>query len=239
MNILITGGTGGLGSEIVKILAQNTSNRVFFTYSKSLDKALSLCELNTNTESFHCDFSNPNSVEDFIDKISTIEIDVLINNAAIGFDKQYFHKLDHNVFLQSYQQNIIPTIQITQAFLVKARKRKFGKIINIISSANVNTPPIGWSEYVANKAYLQSLSNSWATENIRFNVTSNSISPSFMLTDLTSNTDSRIVEQMLENHPLKRILSPVEVAEAVLFYSKCSQQINGTNLVINAGNDLL
>lgn len=140
--------------------------------------------------------------------------------------------------MKSFQQNIIPTIRITQAFITQARKRKFGKIINIISSANINRPPIGWSEYVANKAYLLSLSKSWATENIKFNISSNAISPGFMLTSLTADTDERIVEQMTEAHPLKKLLTTKEVAETVEFYTRCSQQINGTNLVINAGNDL-
>src|ERR1019366_7084787 len=118
------------------------------------------------------------------------------------------------------------------------RKKKFGKIINIISSALVNKPPIGWSEYVANKSYLLAMSKAWAAECIKFNITSNSISPSFMLTNLTSDTDERVIEQMKEEHPLKRLLTTDEVAEAVVFFTKSSQQINGTNLVINAGTEI-
>ncbi len=239
MNILITGGSSGLGAEIVKELSQENSNTVYFTYSKSAEQAKALSTSKDNIKAVHCDFKDESSVDKFIAEIQTINPDVLINNAVIGFEKQYFHKTDFAVFQKSFQQNIIPAIKITQAFLIQARKKKFGKIINIISAANINKPPIGWSEYVANKAYSLSLSKSWATENIKFNVTSNSISPGFMLTNLTSDTDERIVEQMIENHPLKKLLTIKEVAEAVRFYTTCSQQINGTNLVMNAGNDFL
>lgn len=239
MNILITGGSTGLGAAIVLELSNNKSNNVYFTYSKSIEKAAQLCAANSNIKAFKCDFTDESSVNNLLSEIDSINFDVLINNAIIGFEKQYFHKTAIEVFTNSFLYNIIPTIKITQAFLLKARKNKFGKIINLISSANINKPPIGWSEYVANKAYLLSLSNSWATENSRFNITSNAISPSFMVTNLTSDTDDRIVEQMIESHPMKKLLTTKEVAETIAFYTTCSQQINGTNLVINAGTDLL
>lgn len=238
MNILITGGSTGLGAEIVKELASNPENNLFFTYSKSNEKANKISESGENIQAIHCDFKDDVSVTAFLSEINRIQPDVLINNAVIGYEKQYFHKTDAAVFYNSFLHNIIPAIKITQAFLLLARKRKFGKIINIISSANINKPPIGWSEYVANKAYLLSLSKSWATENIKFNITSNCISPAFMQTALTADTDDRIVEQMIEVHPFKKLLSTKEVAEAVAFFTTCSQQINGTNLIINAGNDL-
>jgi len=239
MNILVTGGSSGLGAEIVKELSQQENNTVYFTFAKSADKAKQLSETKNNIKFFPCDFTDETSIDHFLNELQKLDIDILINNAVVGFEKQYFHKTSAEVFHKSFQQNILPTIKITQAFLTKARKKKFGKIINIISSANINKPPIGWSEYVANKAYLLSLSKSWATENIKFNITSNAISPSFMLTNLTSETDERIVEQMIENHPLKKILTTVEVAQAVVFLVNCSQQINGTNMIMNAGNDLL
>lgn len=78
-------------------------------------------------------------------------------------------------------------------------------------------PPIGSSTYIANKAYLEKLTKVWAIENSKFNITSNSISPSFMQTKLTSEIDERIIEQIISNHPLKKLLTVDEVAETVLF----------------------
>lgn len=238
MKILITGGSTGLGAEIVSLLAQNNSNLVYFTYATSKEKALQLAA-KENINAIHCDFTNENSVDIFCESLAQIQPDILINNAAVGFEKQYFHKIAFHIFLQSFQQNVISTLKITQAFILQARKKKFGKIINIISSATVNKPPIGWSEYVANKAYLLSMNKSWATENIKFNISSNAISPAFMLTNFTASTDERVIEQMIEAHPLKKLLTPKETAETVLFFTTCTQHINGTHLIINAGNDLL
>ena len=74
------------------------------------------------------------------------------------------------------------------------KKKRKGKIITILTSFLLNSPPIGSSSYVANKAYLKSLTKSWANENIKFNVTSNTISPSFMQTNFTSDVDERIID---------------------------------------------
>ncbi|MNE75886.1 3-oxoacyl-[acyl-carrier-protein] reductase FabG1 [compost metagenome] len=102
----------------------------------------------------------------------------------------------------------------------------------------LNTPPLGASSYVANKAYLGSLVKSWATENAKFNISSNAISPSFMQTNLTSDVDERIIEQIVNDHPLKKILTVEEVAESVLFLTNASSQINGVDIVLNAGTNI-
>ena len=60
-----------------------------------------------------------------------------------------------------------------------------------------------------------------------------------MLTNLTAMTDERVVEDMKSAHPLKRILSTDEVSEAVLYFTNCSQQVNGVNLIINAGTHVI
>ena len=98
---------------------------------------------------------------------------------------------------------------------------------------------MGLSEYVANKVYLHSLSKSWAVENSAFGITSNCISPSIMMTNLTKNIDKRLVEGMIESNPNKSLLNEDEVAEGVCFFVNASSQINGTNLIINAASNLL
>jgi NAD(P)-dependent dehydrogenase (short-subunit alcohol dehydrogenase family) len=137
--------------------------------------------------------------------------------------------------LTDFKNNLIPVIEITQEILNNFRKKKSGKIITVLSSALIDLPPIGSSVYVANKAYLEKLTKVWAAENVKYNITSNSISPSFMQTKLTSEVDERIIEQMLDNHPLKKLLTVEEVAETVLFLTNASSHINGIDIVMNSG----
>ena len=134
---------------------------------------------------------------------------------------------------------MISTLIITQKFLSIRRKLKGGKIVNILTSYLINKPPVGLSEYVANKSYLLSMSKSWAIENINFNITSNSISPSFMLTNLTADTDQRVLDTMIDQYPNKSLLETDEVARVVDFILSATNHINGQNFIINAGSDLV
>jgi NAD(P)-dependent dehydrogenase (short-subunit alcohol dehydrogenase family) len=236
MNILVTGGASGLGGAVTKILAKDSNNNVYFSYKNSYVEAKKIEAEFSNAIAIPCDFGDNNALKVFIDKISQFDLDVLVNNAYNGdYLKTYFHKISSNDFLIDFKENIIPVVEITQSVIANFRKKKQGKIITVLSTALVNTPPIGSSVYVANKAYLKKLTKVWAVENSKFNITSNSVSPSFMETNLTSKFDNRIIEQMIEAHPFKKILTIDEVAETVLFLTSASSQINGVDILLNAG----
>lgn len=239
MNILVTGGASGLGEAITRILARDSENTVYFTYSNSVANAHKIEFEFSNTVSVRCDFKNSSEVQSLVNKIDDLKLDVLINNAYCGSPiTTYFHKIPEDTFSSEFMFNIMPTILITQAVINSFRKKKKGKVITILTSFLLNTPPLGASSYVANKAYLGSLVKSWATENAKFNISSNSISPSFMQTNLTSDVDERIIEQIVNDHPLKKILTVEEVAESVLFLTNASSQINGVDIVLNAGTNI-
>ena len=211
----------------------------YFTFHKSVTNAEKICADFNNVTSFKCDFKDFQQLTSLIDTINQLDLDVLVNNAYNGyFLTSHFHKISSDHILDDFKDNIIPTIKITQSAINSFRKKKSGKIITILTSALVNVPPIGSSIYVANKAYLEKLTKVWANENIKFNISSNSISPSFMMTNLTADTDERILEQITGSHPLKKMLSVGEVAEAVFFFTRASPHINGVDLVINAGMHL-
>jgi NAD(P)-dependent dehydrogenase (short-subunit alcohol dehydrogenase family) len=235
----VTGGASGVGEAITRSLAADAKNRIYFTFNRSGDKAKAIENEFPSAKGIHCDFTDEVGFNRFIELIPSFEIDVLVNNAITGIRKQHFHKIKADEFLDSFTVNVIPVIRITQACLLGFRKRKSGKVITILTSYLVNRPPKGLSEYVANKAYLRSLCKSWAGENAHFNISSNSVSPSMMLTQLTSDTDERVLEQIIEAHPLKRLVTPIEVAEAVRFLIQASAHINGVDLLMNGGSDVV
>ncbi len=237
MKILVTGGGSGLGKSITTALAKDENNIVYFTYNTSFFNAKEIEKEYKNTVSIKCDFKNINELNELKEKIEDFNLDLLVNNAYSGEAiKTYFHKIPTTEFQTDFTNNILPTVIITQSVISSFRKnKKSGKIITILSSFLMNSPPTGASIYVANKAYLKSLVNSWATENIKFNISSNSISPSFMQTNLTKDVDERIIEQMKDSHPLKRLLKIEEVAETVVFLKNSSSQINGIDIPLNAG----
>lgn len=235
MNILITGGASGLGEIITRTISRNPKNKVYFTFKSSKRSSLKIESDFPNSKSIYCDFENIKSVNSLCDKIEKLNIDTLINNAYTGKPIYgYFHKVLKKNFEGDFLNNIIPTIIITQTAIKKFRKLKKGKIITVLTSFLAGSPPIGSSVYVANKAYLKSLSKSWASENKNYNITSNTISPSFMLTNFTSDVDERIIEQKIKSHPLKKILTTYEVAEIISYMITASDHLNGQDILINA-----
>ncbi|TNE54217.1 MAG: SDR family oxidoreductase [Bacteroidetes bacterium] len=239
MKVLITGGASGLGEALSRSLSSEQDLQVYATYCHSEEKAKKIASEFSNLTMIKCDFGNADELSSLCEQISEWDIDVLIHNAYSGtFLGKHFHKTDINQFQEEFQRNVLPVLQLTQAAITHFRKKKFGKIINVLSAALVGNPPIGSAMYVANKAYLQKMTQLWATENARFNISSNSISPAFMRTNFTDFMDERMVEQIEQGHPLKKLLEPKEVAPAVLYFVRASQQVNGTDLLINAGSSI-
>ena len=239
MKILVTGGASGLGKAIVEKLAGRETNLVYFTYNSSKESAMALEGQYPNTRSIRLDFRLEESINAFLLQLTELEPDALVNNALNGFTQIHFHKFDSAVFESSFKVNVSPVLKIAQKFIEISRKRKGGRIITILTSAIINRPPIGFSEYIANKAYLHSMTKSWAVENAAFGITSNCISPSLMLTPLMSDMDKRVIENMTRETGGKTLLNETEVAAAVEFLLEATTHINGNNLIINDAKDII
>lgn len=239
MNIIVTGGTSGLGCEIVKSLAGINGSKILFTFCHDEVKKNQLLQEYENVDAVKVDYSDPGSVSSFVSDIKNINPDILINNTYVGNPQgTYFHKTTSKDFHNSFIRNILPTIEITQAAISVFRKKKFGKIITILTAYLIDNPPMGFSIYTAEKAYLKQLSVCWSRENSRFNISSNCILPEYMNTGF-GNSDDRTVEMIRDNHPLHELLSPAEVAEMVSFLCVASQQINGAMIPINAAQHIM
>jgi 3-oxoacyl-[acyl-carrier protein] reductase len=239
MNILITGGASGIGIALTEKIAQNKDYKIFATYCRSEIAAKELSEKYPNVEVRHCDYTLEGDLKELCLEIKDMDLDVLVNNALCGLTKNHFHKIKYQEFSDSFKHNVLSTISVTQKAIQLFRKKRSGKIITLLTSFVVSKPPLGLSEYIANKSYLLSMSKSWASENSAFNIISNCISPSFIQTPLNKSVDERVIEQMVDEHPLKRLLTSEEVAESVCYLIEASAHINGQNLILNAGEGIV
>ena len=238
MKILLTGGASGLGLDLFEKLS-SAGHSVIFTYNGSLEQADKNLINSPNSRKFHCNFKDSQSVEKFVSQIVEFDIDVLINNALPMINGTQFQKTQINSLSDSFNWNVIPVLKITQACIAHFRKKKSGRIITILTSYLVNKPPIGYSEYVANKAYLHSMSKTWANENAKFGIVSNCILPSIMRTPLNKSVDERLLENMENANPLGRLLTTSEVSEIVEFLVASPLHLNGCNLLINGGENVI
>lgn len=239
MRTLVTGGASGLGKAIVELLASHADNFVYFTYNKNIEEAQKLKEAYANVEAIQVDFTDMQSVDALVDKIPSLSLDALVNNAWVGNPNgTYFHKTDIEDFERSCRYNVLPLVKITQACISRFRKQKQGKIVTVLTSYLINLPPMGFSVYASTKACIEQLAKCWCKENVRFGITSNCVSPEYMLTGF-AHVDERIIEQMEHDHPLKKLLHPQEVAEVVGMLLTSSVQLNGVNIPVNAAQNIL
>jgi 3-oxoacyl-[acyl-carrier protein] reductase len=238
MRIFITGGSSGLGKAIVEMLSLEKKNKIFFTYCKSFVSAEKIEKTLENVEKIHLDFSNEKSISNLLKRIPDLNCDVLVNNAYSSYEYLHFRKIDYRKIDKSFRVNVMPTLRISQAMINLFISKKFGKVINILSSYLVSNPPLGLSEYVANKAYLLSMNKSWATEYASLNITSNAVSPSIMRNNFTKDIDERILEIAEKKHPFKKFLLEKEVCDTIKFIIESPQHLNGQNIILNAAENL-
>lgn len=196
-------------------------------------------QLYSNTKAIYCDFENGATVNALCDRIPELNLQALINNACTLIRPKHFHKLTSETIEANFKKNVLSTVQITQSAIENFRKNKFGRIITITTAFLLNNPPLGLSSYVAEKAYLASLSKSWANENKNFNITANCIAPSMMRTHFTSTIDDRVIEQAIQSHPFQSLLTIEETAEAVTQMLLASRHVNGATWVLNGGMDVI
>jgi 3-oxoacyl-[acyl-carrier protein] reductase len=238
MNVFLTGGASGLGREIFLTLAR-AGHSVYFTYHRAASEAAALENAYPGSRGFHCDFHSQESVDHLLAELAQLELGALVNNALPSLDMLQFQKTDVQHLADSFALNVVPVLRLTQACLAKFRKQRSGKVITVLTSYLINRPPVGFSEYIANKAYLHAMSKSWAVENSKFGIAVNCISPSTMRTGLTSETDERLLESLAIANPFGKLVEPAEVAKLVEFLLTAPLQLNSSNLILNGGLDVI
>lgn len=240
-NILITGGSRGIGKSIVEVLFNSGAN-VGFTFSSSESAADEIAK-NLNCSSQKCiayksDASKldqcENLVESFLNDFETI--DVLINNAGITKDNLLM-RMGEDDFDKVMEVNLKSVFNMTKACQRVFLKNRKGSIINMSSVVGVKGNA-GQSNYAASKAGIIGFSKSIAQELGSRSIRCNVIAPGFIKTEMTDNLSDSIIESWTENIPLKRPGESNDVANLCLFLaSDLSSYITGQ--VINVDGGLL
>lgn len=164
---LITGASGGLGKEFAEILASKGNNLVLVARSKDKLEGLKL-ELEkkylVSVSVIVKDLSDQYAPKAVYDELKTqkIQVDYLINNAGFG-DFGLFAETNWEKQLEMINLNVTCLTYLTRLFLPGMIKNKFGKILNIASTAAFQPGPT-MSVYFATKAFVLSFSEAIANE---------------------------------------------------------------------------
>ena len=227
-NVLITGGSKGIGRSIVDEFLQKNYN----VYS------ISRSNPNLNHINFHPiigDLLDSLFVQELSKKIDDLKIDILVNNAGINIVND-FHEISDFEKNQILNLNLQVPISLSQAVLRNMISQEYGRIINISSIwGNVSRPKR--VIYGVSKAGLNGLSKSIAVEYGNKNILANSVSPGFTQTELTKKTNTqKEIEEIADKIPLKRLASPNEIAKTVEFLaSENNTYITGQNIIVDGG----
>ena len=235
INVILTGATGGIGSEILNKLIKCNANVIATGTNEEKLNKLKKNFPNIIIKKF--DISNHNLIESFIDECNkdfNNKIDVLINNAGITKDNL-------SIRMKDDEWNKVIEINLTSTFLIikntikKMLKNKNGKIINI-TSVVAHTGNLGQSNYAASKAGIVGMSKSLAIEYGKKNIKINCISPGFIKSDMTDKINEDYIQKLREKISLGKFGIPEDVANAVIFLSSSmSDYITGETIHVNGG----
>ena len=226
----VTGGSGGIGSAICRVLAKN-GYYVYVGYSSSTEKAGNLAN-EIHGKAVKIDVSDVENISAVCKKIG--EIELLVNNAGVS-EIDLFTSISREKSSKIMQVNLLGTMELTRKFLPNMIRRKSGCIINIGSMWG----EVGAScevDYSASKAGLIGFTKALAKEVAPSGIRVNCISPGFIMTEMNSRFSEEDLALIREEIPLGIFGEPRHVADAVEFLaSKKAEYITGQIIGVNGG----
>ena len=233
---VVTGGAGGIGSEICRELADLGAEVLVVDINE--DGAKEVAAGIDGASALPVDLSDSASIDSLVQEIEAIgPIDVLVNNA--GWDKvEPFVSSKPETWDRLIAINLRAPIQLTHAILPGMLERGWGRLL-FVSSDAARVGSTGESVYSACKAGLIGFSKTMAREAARSAVTSNVVCPGPSDTPLLAEVASgnaKLVESLTRAIPLRRLGRPDDVAGITAYLcSERAEYITGQTISVSGG----
>lgn len=233
-NVLITGGTRGIGKSTAKLFFEK-GYRVFCVYKNDDESAKNLkSEMDCITiKADVCDEGQViKLVRDIIAEYGSI--DVLVNNAGIS-EQNLFLDISFNQWKSMIDTNLNSLYNVTHAVIGEMLKNHRGSIVNVSSI---------WGEcgascevhYSAAKAGVIGFTKALAKEVGLSGIRVNCVTPGIINTDMNKNLSSDDVLEIIDEIPLRRVGDPLECAKLIYFLSSDdASYITGQTIGVNGG----
>lgn len=237
---LVSGGIGGLGTEICRHLAASGHRVIAADLGARMDRIAAF-------RNEIADFDDmiafePLDIGDFDTCASVIRriesehggVDVLVNAAGITRDTT-LRKMSQEQWHSVLTVNLDGVFNLCRNVIDGMCTRGYGRIVNI-SSVNGQTGQFGQTNYAAAKAGMHGFTMALAREVARKGVTVNSVSPGYCETAMVMQIAPEIREQIVADVPVGRLGKPSEIARVVAFLvAEDSGYITGANIPVNGG----
>ena len=229
--VLIVGGSRGIGRGVVEAFLE-AGSRVLYSSRSPMKNPKSNDALHIPV-----DISDETEIEKLFEVVDSYGIpDILVNSAAINFCKK-----TENISMKEWnlviQTNLSAAFYVCKHMLVRMKKLKRGKIINISSIAGRHRSLVSGVHYVSSKAGLIGLTKQLAFEAAEYNINVNAVCPSQTLTDmLRESMNEQQLKELIINIPVKRLASINDQVGVILFLcSDAASYITGTYIDVNGG----
>ena len=213
--VLVTGGTGGIGSAVIERLSSASEFEVHYPSRSELDLA------------------SAGSIERYFDVARDYEI--VINNAGINIPK-YIEDIGEAEIQASLSINLVAPLHIIKKCVPYMKQQGFGRIVNVSSIWGIRSKEKR-TLYSATKFGLNGMTKSLARELGPYNILVNSICPGYVNTELTrKNVTPEEQEVIKKEIPLRRFAEPDEIAESIAFLiSERNSYMTGQTLIVDGG----
>ncbi len=239
--VIVTGAARGIGRAIALAFHKLDYN-VIINYAgndEAAEETVKLCNQSGGSGkviTVKGDISDEDIAQKLVDTaISEFgELHVIVNNAGITKDS-LLATMKSDDFNRVLDVNLTGAFLLTQKAVKPMMKKRFGRIINISSVVGVHGNA-GQVNYSASKAGLIGMTKSIAKELAARNITANAIAPGMIGTDMTDALGERAREEIGKSIPMKRMGTPEDIANAVLFLAdEKSGYITGQVLGVDGG----
>jgi 3-oxoacyl-[acyl-carrier protein] reductase len=236
--VLITGATRGIGKQIAEDLHKLGANLILTgTNTIEINDLNNLAKSQgQNKKYFAVDLIQSEQVDLFISELMKYpKIDCLVNNAGIN-------KLNHiqNVLFSDWDEML--AVNLTAPFKILSTVSKsminnnYGRVVNIASIFSKISKEKR-TAYSATKFGIHGLTVGASNDLASNNILVNTVSPGFVLTDLTRKNLTAIeMESLTEQIPAKRLAETSDISSVVIFLlSDLNKYLTGQNLIVDGG----
>ena len=228
MNVLITGGSRGIGAAAVRLFCAR-GDRVWFLYEKHHEQAQALA-LETGAEPICCDVADETQVRTAFSQLPAL--DALVCNAGIAH-YGLISEITPDEWRRIFAVNVDGVFHAVRAALPGMLSKQAGAIVTVSSMWG----QVGASceaAYSATKGAVIALSKALAQELGPSHIRVNCIAPGVIQTDMCANVAPEILESLREQTPLEQLGTPEDVARAMAFLVD-TPFITGQVLGVNGG----
>jgi len=230
--LLVTGGTGSIGSSICEYFNKNGCDEIFSTTTN-------LNKVKSDQDYIKFKELNLDNIENLnLEKIFDFDLDFLVLNAGLNRDN-IFLRMSSDDWKSVINVNLNSSFYLLKHYIKKMVKKRFGRIV-FISSVVAHTGNPGQVNYTASKAAISGFVKSLALELSTRNITVNSVAPGFIRSNMTDKLNDEQKNLILDKIPMKKLGDSSDIAKAVGFLcSDNANYITGQTLHVNGGLALI